>query len=74
VLRGKWFRRRVAYFVCRYFVIANAVAGVYNLAVLLTRRLLLQASLVVHMLDMVSSGFSNLPSVDARRVGKNACH
>jgi hypothetical protein len=44
---------------CRYFVIANAVACAYNLAVLLTRRLVLQrraASLAVRMLDMVSSG------------------
>ncbi|KAL6847224.1 hypothetical protein ACP4OV_023077 [Aristida adscensionis] len=38
-----------------YFVIANAIAGVYNLAVLVMSRLLRRrtASLAVHMLDMV---------------------
>ncbi|OEL24055.1 CASP-like protein 1B1 [Dichanthelium oligosanthes] len=39
-----------------YFVIANAIAGAYNLLVLLMKRLILRrrtASLVVHMLDMV---------------------
>ncbi|GJM95172.1 hypothetical protein PR202_ga11880 [Eleusine coracana subsp. coracana] len=39
-----------------YFVTANAIAGAYNLAVLLMRRLILRrrtASLIVHMLDMV---------------------
>ncbi|PVH63211.1 hypothetical protein PAHAL_3G494300 [Panicum hallii] len=39
-----------------YFVIANAIAGAYNLVVLIIRRLTLRrrtASLVVHMLDMV---------------------
>ncbi|XP_062203874.1 CASP-like protein 1B1 [Phragmites australis] len=38
-----------------YFVIANAIAGVYNMVVLVMRRLLRRrtASLVVHMLDMV---------------------
>ncbi|CAN6338941.1 unnamed protein product [Urochloa humidicola] len=39
-----------------YFVIANAIAGAYNLVVLLIRRLILRrrtASLVLHMLDMV---------------------
>ncbi|TVU49116.1 hypothetical protein EJB05_00408, partial [Eragrostis curvula] len=39
-----------------YFVIANAIASVYNLTVLLMRRLILRrrtATLVVHMLDMV---------------------
>ncbi|CAN6329841.1 unnamed protein product [Urochloa humidicola] len=39
-----------------YFVIANAIAGAYNLLVLIIRRLILRrrtASLVLHMLDMV---------------------
>ncbi|TKW29547.1 hypothetical protein SEVIR_3G402400v4 [Setaria viridis] len=39
-----------------YFVIANAIAGVYNLLVLIIRRLILRrrtSSLVVQMLDMV---------------------
>nr|CAB3466479.1 unnamed protein product [Digitaria exilis] len=43
-------------FTAKYFVIANAIAGTYNLLVLIIRRLILQrrtASLVVHMLDMV---------------------
>ncbi|KAF8655523.1 hypothetical protein HU200_061068 [Digitaria exilis] len=39
-----------------YFVIVNAIAGTYNLLVLIIRRLILQrrtGGLVVHMLDMV---------------------
>ncbi|CAN6361807.1 unnamed protein product [Urochloa humidicola] len=39
-----------------YFVIANAIAGAYNLLVLIIRRLILRrrmASLVLHMVDMV---------------------
>jgi hypothetical protein len=44
--------------VCRYFVIANAIAAAYNLLVLLVRRRRTTASLVVRMLDMVMIVFS----------------
>ena len=52
---------------CRYFVIANAIAAVYNLVVLLVRRLILRrrmAGLVVHMLDMVRFFSESLCAVD----------
>ncbi|KAL6643782.1 hypothetical protein ACP70R_018548 [Stipagrostis hirtigluma subsp. patula] len=59
-----------------YFVIANAIAGVYNLAVLVLRRLLRRrtAGLVVHMLDMVimallATGASTAASM--AELGKN---
>lgn len=45
--------------VCRYFVIANAIAAAYNLLVLLVRRRRrTTAGLVVRMLDMVIIAFS----------------
>lgn len=53
---------------CRYFVIANAIAAVYNLVVLLIRRLILRrrmAGLVVHMLDMVRFFSEFLCAVDS---------
>lgn len=42
---------------CRFFVIANAIASGYNLMVLVTRRILQRRaqSLSVHLLDMVSA-------------------
>lgn len=43
--------------VCRYFVIANAIAAAYNLLVLLVRRRRTTAGLVVRMLDMVMIAF-----------------
>jgi hypothetical protein len=55
---------------CRYFVIANAIAAAYNLVVLLVRCLILRrrtAGLVVHMLDMVR--FSLNPCVQLTHHG-----
>jgi hypothetical protein len=45
---------------CRYFVIANAIASLYNLVVVLAVRRLVQGRvqrlvLLVHMTDMVTS-------------------
>ncbi|PUZ67874.1 hypothetical protein GQ55_3G469300 [Panicum hallii var. hallii] len=60
-----------------YFVIANAIAGAYNLVVLIIRRLTLRrrtASLVVHMLDMVIMALlatGAAPAASMAELGKN---
>jgi hypothetical protein len=43
---------------CRYFVVANGIASLYNLGVLVMRRLAqgrVQHLVLVHMIDMVIS-------------------